>query len=108
MAELETAVRCKVKTITVINNNNSGNQALRTTKKIYEVELSARVDEMFRRSKDNFAKIAEDMGAIGIRVEDPDEFKAAFERALQEKQPVVIDIVSDIEVVAPLAWEKPE
>ena len=64
---------------------------------------------MFPRSKDNFAKIAEDMlGAIGIRVEDPDEIKAAFERALQEKQPVVIDIVSDIEVVAPLAWEKSE
>jgi len=66
------------------------------------------VDEMFPRSKDNFAKIAEDMGAIGLRVEDPDEIKAAFKRALQEKQPVVIDIVSDIEVVAPLAWEKPE
>ena len=31
---------------------------------------------MFPRSKDNFAKIAEDMGAIGIRVEDPDEIKA--------------------------------
>ena len=108
MAELETAVRCKVKTITVINNNNSGNQALRTTKKLYDDELTARVDEMFPRSKDNFAKIAEDMGAIGIRVEDPDEIKAAFKRALQEKQPVVIDIVSDIEVVAPLAWEKPE
>ena len=48
------------------------------------------------------------MGAIGLRVEDPDEIKVAFKRALQEKQPVVIDIVSDIEVVAPLAWEKPE
>ena len=108
MAELETAVRCKVKTITVINNNNPRNHALRTTKKLYDDELTARVDEMFPRSKDNFAKIAEVMGEIGIRVEDPDEIKAAFERALQEKQPVVIDIVSDIEVVAPLAWEKPE
>ena len=39
---------------------------------------------------------------------DPDEIKAAFKRALKEKPPVVIDIVSDIEVIAPLAWEKPE
>ena len=108
MAELETAVRCKIKTITVINNNNSGNQALRTTKILYDDKLTDRSNEMFPRSKDNFAKIAEDMGAIGLRVENPEEIKPAFQRALEEELPVVIDIVSDIEVVAPLAWEKPE
>ncbi len=108
MAELETAVRCKIKTITVINNNNSGNQALRTTRMLYDDKLTDRSNEMFPRSKDNFAKIAEDMGAIGLRVENPGEIKPAFQRALEEELPVVIDIVSDIEVVAPLAWEKPE
>ncbi len=108
MAELETAVRCKIKTITVINNNNSGNQALRTTKMLYDDKLTDRSNEMFPRSKDNFAKIAEDMGAIGLRVENPEDIKPAFQRALEEELPVVIDIVSDIEVVAPLAWEKPE
>ena len=108
MAELETAVRCKIKTITVINNNNSGNQALRTTKMLYDDKLTDRSNEMFPRTKDNFAKIAEDMGAIGLRVENPGEIKPAFQRALEEELPVVIDIVSDIEVVAPLAWEKPE
>ena len=108
MAELETAVRCKIKTITVINNNNSGNQALRTTRILYDDKLTDRSNEMFPRSKDNFAKIAEDMGAIGLRVEKPGEIKPAFQRALEEELPVVIDIVSDIEVVAPLAWEKPE
>ena len=108
MAELETAVRCKIKTITVINNNNSGNQALRTTKILYDDKLTDRSNEIFPRSKDNFAKIAEDMGAIGLRVENPEEIKPAFQRALEEELPVVIDIVSDIEVVAPLAWEKPE
>ena len=108
MAELETAVRCKIKTITVINNNNSGNQALRTTKILYDDKLTDRSNEMFPRSKDNFAKIAEDMGAIGLRVENPEDIKPAFQRALEEELPVVIDIVSDIEVVAPLAWEKPE
>ena len=107
MAELETAVRCKIKTITVINNNNSGNQALRTTRMLYDDKLTDRSNEMFPRSKDNFAKIAEDMGAIGLRVENPGEIKPAFQRALEEELPVVIDIVSDIEVVAPLAWEKP-
>ena len=108
MAELETAVRCKIKTITVINNNNSGNQALRTTKMLYDDKLTDRSNEMFPRTKDNFAKIAEDMGAIGLRVENPEDIKSAFQRALEEELPVVIDIVSDIEVVAPLAWEKPE
>ena len=108
MAELETAVRCKIKTITVINNNNSGNQALRTTRMLYDDKLTDRSNEMFPRTKDNFAKIAEDMGAIGLRVENPEDIKPAFQRALEEELPVVIDIVSDIEVVAPLAWEKPE
>ena len=107
MAELETAVRCKIKTITVINNNNSGNQALRTTRMLYDDKLTDKSNEMFPRTKDNFAKIAEDMGAIGLRVENPGEIKPAFQRALEEELPVVIDIVSDIEVVAPLAWEKP-
>ena len=52
----------------------------------------------------NFAKIAQDMGAVGIRVEKPGELKGALEQAFKANAPVIIDVVSDIEALAPLAW----
>ena len=45
------------------------------------------------------------MGAIGIRVEKANEIAAAFQKALKLDKPVVIDIATDIEIVAPKAWE---
>ena len=51
----------------------------------------------------NFAKIAEDMGAVGIRVEKPAELGPAIERALKADRPVIIDVVTDIDALAPLA-----
>ena len=51
----------------------------------------------------DFARLAEDMGALGIRVEKPSEIGGALERALEAERPVVIDVVTDIEALAPLA-----
>ena len=90
------------------NNHLSKVESIKIPRMLYDDKLTDKSNEMFPRTKDNFAKIAEDMGAIGLRVENPGEIKPAFQRALEEELPVVIDIVSDIEVVAPLAWEKPE
>jgi acetolactate synthase-1/2/3 large subunit len=54
-------------------------------------------------SKVNFARIAEDMGALGIRVEQAAAFPAALAQALAAARPVVIDVVTDIEALAPIA-----
>ena len=43
------------------------------------------------------------MGAVGIRVEKPGELPGALERAFAARRPVVIDAVSDIDAMAPLA-----
>jgi acetolactate synthase I/II/III large subunit len=51
----------------------------------------------------NFARLAEDMGALGIRVERPNEIAPALQRAFAAGRPVVIDVVTDIEALAPLA-----
>ena len=51
----------------------------------------------------NFARLAEDIGALGIRVEKPGDFAPALARALAAKRPTVIDVASDIEALAPLA-----
>jgi thiamine pyrophosphate-dependent acetolactate synthase large subunit-like protein len=60
---------------------------------------------MWVQNESNFAKIAEDMGALGIRVERAEDIAEAFQKALKADRPVVIDVVSDINVVAPVAWE---
>jgi len=54
----------------------------------------------------NFARIAEDMGAVGIRVEDPKELPGALQRGLKADRPVIIDVVTDIEAIAPFAVVK--
>jgi acetolactate synthase-1/2/3 large subunit len=51
----------------------------------------------------NFARIAEEMGAVGIRVEQPKDIEAALHKALAADRPVIIDVVTDIEALAPLA-----
>jgi acetolactate synthase-1/2/3 large subunit len=51
----------------------------------------------------NFAAIAENMGAVGIRVEKPGELPGALEKAFKANRPVIIDVVTDIDALAPLA-----
>jgi thiamine pyrophosphate-dependent acetolactate synthase large subunit-like protein len=43
------------------------------------------------------------MGAVGMRVEKPGELGPAIEKALKAERPVVIDVVTDIDVLAPTA-----
>jgi len=43
------------------------------------------------------------MGAVGIRVEKPAELGPAIEKALKIDRPVIIDVVTDIDALAPLA-----
>ena len=47
--------------------------------------------------------LARNMGALGIRVEKAAEIGPAIEKALQTRRPVVIDVVTDIDALAPLA-----
>jgi acetolactate synthase-1/2/3 large subunit len=51
----------------------------------------------------DFARLAQDMGALGIRVEKPGEIAAALAQALAANRPAVIDVVTDIDALAPLA-----
>jgi acetolactate synthase-1/2/3 large subunit len=51
----------------------------------------------------NFAKLAEDMGALGIRVENASDIAPALAQALAAKRAAVIDVATDIEALAPTA-----
>lgn len=103
IAEIETAVRWKINTVTVVNNNSGGNQSKRGFDRAYGGEQTEQGRELWTFSKTNFARIAEDMGAIGIRVEKPADIAPAIARACKADRPVVIDVVSDIDVLAPPA-----
>src|SRR5205814_2652971 len=97
IGELETAVRWKINAVTVVNNNSSGNQSKRGFDRVYGGKQTEQALELWTYSKMNFARLAEDMGAIGIRVEKASEIAPALARALEADRPVVIDVVTDID-----------
>src|SRR5438876_2714286 len=103
IAEIETAARWRINAITVVNNNSSGNQSKRGFDRAYGGTQSEQAREMWTFSKVDFARIAEEMGALGIRVEKAAEIGPAIEKALQPRRPVIIDVVTDIDALAPLA-----
>jgi thiamine pyrophosphate-dependent acetolactate synthase large subunit-like protein len=103
IAELETAVRWNIASVTIVNNNGGGNQSKRGFDRAYGGEQTAQARELWTYKPVNFARLAEDIGALGIRVEKPGDFAPALARALAAKRPTVIDVASDIEALAPLA-----
>jgi acetolactate synthase-1/2/3 large subunit len=103
IAEVETAVRWKINAVTVVNNNSSGNQSKRGFDRAYGGQQTEQARELWTYNKVDFARLAEDMGALGIRVEKPGEIAAALEQALAAGRPAVIDVVTDIDALAPLA-----
>ena len=103
IGELETAVRWNMNTVTIVNNNHSGNQSKRGFDRAYGGEQPPKGLELWTYRETNFAKIAEDIGAVGIRVEKPGEIGSAIDQALSANRPVVIDVTTDIDALAPLA-----
>ena len=52
----------------------------------------------------DFAKLAQDMGGFGIRVQHPGEIQGALDKAMASGKPAVVDVVSDINGIAPRGW----
>ena len=103
IAEIETAARWGINAVTVVNNNSSGNQSKRGFDRVYGGTQTEQARELWTFSRVSFARIAEEMGALGMRVEKPRDIAPALEQALKADRPVVIDVVTDIEALAPLA-----
>jgi len=103
IGEIETAVRWKINSVTVVNNNASGNQSKRGFDRVYGGEQTEQARELWTYRMVNFAKVAEDIGALGIRVEKPAELGPAIQRALKADRPVIVDVVTDIDALAPVA-----
>ncbi|MCL4531657.1 MAG: thiamine pyrophosphate-dependent enzyme, partial [Actinobacteria bacterium] len=103
LAELETAARAGINAVILVNNNSSLQQVKKGIDTAYGGKQWGRSKEMWVFNQGtNYARIAEEMGCLGIRVERPGEIRAALEEAFAANRPTVIDVVSDIDA-AP-AW----
>ena len=91
MNEIATAVRQKLHLIEVVFNNHVLGMVRQWQDLFYEERYSATV----LRDSVDFVKLAEAMGATGIRVTSRDEFEQAFARALEADGPVVLDCMID-------------
>ena len=99
MAELETAARCGINTVTVINDNAAFGQC------VIPPDPAAGTEGGLVRFRDvDFARIAEEMGCLGIRVERPADIAPALEKALAADRPAVVDVVTDPAPRAPAPW----
>ena len=91
MNEIATAVRHRIPVIQVVINNHVLGMVRQWQNLFYEQRYSATV----LNDAVDFVKLAEAMGAEGIRVTTKDEFQAAFAKALTLNKPVVIDCQID-------------
>ena len=104
LSELETAVRWKIPVVLLVNNNRSLNQEIALYTDAYGGELKGNHGELWQFSDASFADIAKSMGADGIRVQKPGELASALENAFSKDGPVVVEVLTEITAVAPLAW----
>jgi len=104
LSELETAVRWKIPLITIVNNNRSLNQEVEVYEEAYGGELRGKHHELWHFREIDFARAAEAFGATGLRVANPADLPLAIEQAFNERRPTVIDVVTDITAMAPLAY----
>ncbi len=103
LSELETARRKSLPVVTVINNNSAFGQCVTELEARYG-DTQGILDDLIRFGPCNFAEIAKAFGVEGIRVENPAEIGAALERAISLQAPVVVDVVTDQMILAPVAW----
>jgi len=91
--ELATAVYNKVNVKVAILNNG----VLGMVRQWQELFYGRRYSQTILHGNPDFVKIAEGYGALGIRVEKPEDVPSAIERAIAQDQPVVIDFHVDPE-----------
>ncbi len=91
MNEIATAARYQIPVIEVVINNHVLGMVRQWQNLFYGQRYSATV----LNDGVDFAKLAEAMGAVGVRVTTQEEFREAFADALKSDQPVLIDCQID-------------
>jgi acetolactate synthase-1/2/3 large subunit len=103
LAELESARRCGIAVTVVVNNNSGFGQNLTGVRRVAG-NRPGRGEELIRFGPTDFTAVARSFGVRGIRVERPGEIAPALAEALGAGEPVVVDVVTDLEPRAPEPW----
>ena len=86
LQELETAVRYNLPVINVISNDKAWGMIKGGQCALYNNPCGVDFSDA------NYAEIARGFGAYGERVQNPEEIKSAFDRAVKSGKPAVLDI----------------
>jgi acetolactate synthase-1/2/3 large subunit len=103
LPELETARRCGIAVTVVVNNNSGFGQNLTGVRRVAG-NRPDRGEGLVRFGPTDFAAVARSFGVRGIRVEAPADIAPALAEALAAGEPVVVDVVTDLEPRAPEPW----
>lgn len=103
LSELETARRCDIRTVTVVNNNRALGQCAGPIRKLYG-SRSGNPGDLFDFGGASFAALAREMGCLGIRVERPEEIGPAMRQALAADRPALVEVLTDVGCPAPDPW----
>ncbi len=106
LAELESARRCGIAAVVVVNNNSGFGQNLTGVRRIAG-NRPGRGEALVRFGPTDFTAVARSFGVRGIRVERAAEIAPALAEALNAGEPVVVDVVTDLEPRAPEPWSPP-
>ncbi len=104
LSEIETALRWGLNVVILVNDNHSLNQGIGPNERAYGGSLHGNHGHLWQFKDVNFAKVAESMGANGIRVKKPEDLPGALEKAFSSEKLTVIDVVTDITAMAPLPF----
>ncbi|MEE2753362.1 MAG: thiamine pyrophosphate-binding protein [Candidatus Latescibacterota bacterium] len=103
LTELDTALKCGINTVTVVNNNHSLNQEQGGVENVYGGR-TAGSDELWLFPEVSFTAMAESMGCFGVTVNKISELKGALDQAFESGKPAIVDVKTHIEGIAPRAW----
>ncbi len=107
-----TAVEYDLPVVWVLFNNYSIG-CIRDLQRFYldgrEIGTSFRKVKTGELWNPDFAKMAESMGARGVRIEKPGDFAPAFEAALKSEVPTLLDVIINRDTPVPLTstWQMP-
>jgi acetolactate synthase-1/2/3 large subunit len=100
LMELETALRCGVRLAVVVLNNRSLAFEYHEQRYLYNDRIVPRVNDFLDV---DYAAVARAMGAGGIRVSDTADVGPALREAVKADGPVLVDVLIDKEVHAPVS-----
>jgi acetolactate synthase-1/2/3 large subunit len=98
LAALETAHRCHIPVVIIVNNKSGFSQNLTGVHRIAG-DRADRGEALIRFGPTDFTAVARSFGVRGIRVEQPG--------AIAANGPVVVDVVTALEPRAPEPWAPP-